>query len=119
MAFTDRDGRKQVRLVGFDNEPMARLTEQRLWQSGIPCVTRSMRGGPGLWGSAYNLPHDIYVYEADETQARELLELPEITERESEAGQARGSSGIWLAVAVVAIVLVLGVLVPWFSHLTE
>ena len=65
MSFTDRDARKQVRLTGFDNEPLARLAEQRLWQSGIPCITRSMRGGPGLWGSAYNLPHDIYVYEAD------------------------------------------------------
>ena len=119
MAFTDREGRKQVRLAGFDNEPMARLTEQRLWQSGIPCVTRSMRGGPGLWGSAYNLPHDIYVYESDVTQARELLELPEIAEGESETDHSHGSSVIWLAVAVVAIVIVMGVLVPWFSHLAE
>ena len=117
MAFTDRDDRKQVRLTGFDNEPMARLAEQRLWQSGIPCITRSMRGGPGLWGSAYNLPHDIYVYEADQVDARELLELPEIPEGKSEAAQARGLSGIWLAVTVAAIVLTLGVVIPWFSNL--
>jgi len=119
MAFTDRDDRKQVRLTGFDNDPMARLAEQRLWQSGIPCITRSMRGGPGLWGSAYNLPHDIYVYEADETRARELLELPEIPEGESEAAKSRGLSGIWLAVTVVAIVLALGVVIPWFSNLAD
>ena len=118
MAFTDKDGRKQVRLTGFDNEPMARLAEQRLWQSGIPCITRSMRGGPGLWGSAYNLPHDVYVYEADLAKARELLDLPESVEDESEASQSRGLSGIWMAVLVAAIVLTLGVVVPWVSNLT-
>ncbi len=117
MAFTDKDGRKQVRLTGFDNEPMARLAEQRLWQSGIPCITRSMRGGPGLWGSAYNLPHDVYVYEADLANARELLDLPALVEGESEASQSRGLSGIWLAVVAAAIVLTLGVVVPWFSNL--
>ena len=117
MSFTDRDARKQVRLTGFDNEPLARLAEQRLWQSGIPCITRSMRGGPGLWGSAYNLPHDIYVYEEDRTKARELLDLPALVEGESEASLFRGLSGIWLAVVAAAIVLTLGVVVPWFSNL--
>ena len=117
MAFTDKDGRKQVRLTGFDNEPMARLAEQRLWQSGIPCITRSMRGGPGLWGSAYNLPHDIYVYEADQAKARELLELPELVEDEGTVTQPRGFSGFWLAAAVLIIVLALGVVVPWLSDL--
>ena len=119
MAFTDKDGRKEVRLTGFDNEPMARLAEQRLWQSGVPCITRSMRGGPGLWGSAYNLPHDLYVHEADYAKARELLDLPEGYEGEPEVAQYRGSSGGWLLVAVVAIVLVLSVIVPWFSNLAE
>jgi len=119
MAFNDKDGRKQVRLTGFDNEPMARLAEQRLWQSGIPCITRSLRGGPGLWGSAYNLPHDVYVYEADLANARELLDLPEGYEGEPEVAQYRDSSGVWLLVAVVAIVLVLSVVVPWFSNLAE
>ena len=116
MAFSDRDSRKQVRLTGFDNEPMARLAEQRLWQSGIPCITRSMRGGPGLWGSAYNLPHDIYVYEADQAKARELLDMPEVVEGESEASQPRSFSGFWLAAAFLVIVLVLGVVVPWFAN---
>ena len=116
MAFTDKDTRKQVRLTGFDNEPMARLAEQRLWQSGIPCITRSMRGGPGLWGSAYNLPHDIYVYEEDRAKARELLELPELIEGESDVTQSRGLPGIWLAVVVAVIILALGIVVPWFSN---
>ncbi|PKB71726.1 MAG: hypothetical protein BZY87_04070 [SAR202 cluster bacterium Io17-Chloro-G6] len=59
----------------FDNEPLARLAVQRLQGMGIPALTRCLRGGPGLWGSAYNLPHDIVVYESDEVQARSLLDL--------------------------------------------
>ena len=75
---------KQVRLTGFDNEPMARLAEQRLREQGIPCFTKSLRGGPGLWGSSFNLPHEILVFEDDEMRARDLLELPplEIAERQ-------------------------------------
>ena len=70
MASSSRHREKQVRLTGFDNEPMARLAEQRLRQIDIPCFIRCLRGGPGLWGSAYNLPHDLFVYESDEPQAR-------------------------------------------------
>ena len=75
MAHSSPLRRKQIRLTMFNNEPMARLAEQRLRQMGIPCFIRSLRGGPGLWGSAYNLPHDLLVYESDETQARQVLEL--------------------------------------------
>ena len=75
MARRGSSGQKQVQLTVFDNEPEARLAEQRLFQEGIPCVTRSLGGGPGLWGSAYNLPHGVYVYEKDTTRARELLGL--------------------------------------------
>ena len=66
---------KQIRVAVFDNEPLARLAVQRLQGMGIPALTRCLRGGPGLWGSAYNLPHDIVVYESDEVQARSLLDL--------------------------------------------
>ena len=71
----------------FDNEPTARMAEQRLQQEGIPCMVRCLRGGPGLWGSSYNLPHDLLVYEDDEMRAREVLEFvpKEILEREREA----------------------------------
>lgn len=117
MGSTDRSRRKQVRLTSFDNEPMARLAEQRLWQSGIPCITRSLRGGPGLWGSAYNLPHDVYVYESDQVQAREVLNLPEGQEEEME-GTSRGVNvALWLAVAVITVVLALGIVVPLVSDL--
>ena len=104
--------RKQVRLTGFENEPMARLAEQRLWQSDIPCFIRSMRGGPGLWGSAYNLPHDLYVFETDLARAREVLDL-EHTELDTGNGtpvQARSNGGLWLAGVALAAVLVVGII---------
>ena len=76
MAHLSRKKDKQIRVAVFDNEPLARLAVQRLQEMGIPALTRCLRGGPGLWGSAYNLPHDIVVYESDESRARDLLELP-------------------------------------------
>ncbi len=77
---------KQVSLRVFDNEPTARMAEQRLQMEGIPCLVRSLRGGPGLWGTAYNLPHDLLVYEGDEDLAREVLQYvpQEILERDRE-----------------------------------
>ena len=67
--------RRQVSLRVFNNEPTARMAEQRLRAEGIPCLIRPLRGGPGLWGTAYNLPHDLLVYEADEVRAREGLQV--------------------------------------------
>ena len=83
---------KQVHLTTFNNEPLARLAEQRLRQEGIPCLVRSLQGGPGLWGSAYNLPHGLYVFQSQAMRARELLDLPplEMLERQGvETGPAR------------------------------
>ena len=78
--------RKQVSLMVFDNEPTARMAEQRLQEEGIPCFVRSLRGGPGLWGTAYNLPHDLLVYEDEVLRARDVLEIApaEISERQRE-----------------------------------
>ena len=109
----NRDNRrKQVRLTGFENEPMARLAEQRLWQSDIPCFIRSMRGGPGLWGSAYNLPHDLYVFETDRARAGEVLELElaELDTGKETAVQAHSNGGFWLAGVVLAAVLLVGII---------
>jgi len=75
MARRGLSGQKQIQLTVFNNEPEARMAEQRLFQEGIPCITKSLGGGPGLWGTAYNLPHGVYVYEEDAMQARELLGL--------------------------------------------
>ena len=49
------------------------MAEQRLHMEGIPCLIRSLRGGPGLWGTTYNLPHDLLVYEEDQVWASEVL----------------------------------------------
>ena len=112
MAAPKDNRRKQVRLTVFDNEPMARLAEQRLRQSNIPCLIRSLRGGPGLWGSSYNLPHDLYVYETDRVLAREVLELDQAELETGKATQVQTSSNgrLWLAGFVLAAVLVVGII---------
>ena len=119
MAFSNRRRDKQIRVAVFDNEPMARLAVQRLQEMGIPALTRCLRGGPGLWGSAYNLPHDIVVYESDENQAREVLALgpAEPLEAEDQAGQAASNSNLGLIlVGAVLGVLFLVVMVSVFSR---
>ena len=109
----NRRDAKQVRLAIFNNEPMARLAEQRLRQAGIPCLSRALRGGPGLWGSSYNLPHDLYVYQGDEMRAREVLDMApqEIEERERQEPQSESSGPglilVWLFAAAVAVAIVL------------
>lgn len=117
MTFHGRRREKQVRLTVFDNEPMARLAEQRLRQGGILCYTRSLGVGPGAWGSAYNLPHALYVYQADTTRAREILELaPAKMVRRELVNPARGRRIVkglaaaaiiaaWLAAAAIAFLV--------------
>ena len=98
-----------MRLTIFNNEPMARLAEQRLRQAGIPSLSRALRGGPGLWGSSYNLPHDLYVYQGDEMQAREVLDLApqEIEERERQEPPSSGIGPGLVVALIIAAVLVL------------
>ena len=75
LMFREPEG-KQVSLKVFDNEPTARMAEQRLNLEGVRCLVKSLRGGPGLWGTAFNLPHDLLVHESDEMQARDILKIP-------------------------------------------
>jgi len=88
---------------------------------GIPSMIRPLQGGPGLWGSAYNLPHGLYVFQSDVIWAKDVLELPpsEIVERvEGDAGP--GSSGfpnIGLIVLGIIIALVLIFAMPTLSGL--
>ena len=103
--------RKQVSLRVYDNEPTARMAEQRLQLEGIPCLVRSLRGGPGLWGTANNLPHDLLVYEGDEARARDILKVVPREEREGEQlSEMRGEQRSqlmpqWMVTAtIVAIV---------------
>ena len=119
MAFSRRSRDKQVRLTVFDNEPLARLAEQRLQQAGIPCFIRSLRGGPGLWGSAYNLPHDLLVYASDETPARELLDLvPKGSlEQKTDLPPRRSNPNLWAMIGgIILAALTLAIVVSVFSR---
>ena len=119
MGFSSRRREKQVRLAVFGNEPLARLAEQRLRQVGIRCITRCLRGGPGLWGSAYNLPHDLYVYESDEMRARDVLGPTslELADREAQDPSQRSSPNFRLLLAgATFIALVLVTLVSLFKR---
>ncbi len=111
MARRGLSGQKQVQLTVFGNEPEARMAEQRLFQEGIPCVTKSLGGGPGLWGTAFNLPYGVYVLEEDEARARELLGLDadDVTAGEgSSRGPERRTSWGWVAlVIIIALTLVM------------
>ena len=117
MTEKNQNSRKQVRLNVYDNEPMARMAEQRLWQSDIPCMVRSLRGGPGLWGSAYNLPHDLCVYEGDEPRARMVLGLPQPLENETEGSTVGSRWWLWVVLVVVAVVVVLAIVLAELSGL--
>ena len=119
MAFSNRRRERQVRLTVFNNEPLARLAEQRLRQMDIPCFIRCLRGGPGLWGSAYNLPHDLFIYESDEPQAREVLDLAprEPLAAEEQIHHRDSAPNLWLVlVGAVLAVAVLLAMVSVFSR---
>ncbi len=119
MARRGLSGQKQIQLTVFNNEPEARMAEQRLFQEGIPCITKSLGGGPGLWGTAYNLPHGVYVYEEDATQARELLGLDAegvaLGDDSARGPELRTSWG-WVAL-VIAIALTLVIAAPTLVRL--
>jgi len=103
--------RKQVSLRVYDNEPTARMAEQRLQLEGIPCLVRSLRGGPGLWGTANNLPHDLLVYEGDEALARDILKVVPREEREGEQlSEMRGEQRSqlmpqWMVTAIIVAIV--------------
>ena len=119
MPFSNHHQERQVRLTVFNNEPLARLAEQRLRQMDIPCFIRCLRGGPGIWGSAYNLPHDLFIYESDEAQAREVLDLAprEPLTSEERAYHRDSAPNLWLVLAgAVLAVAVLLAMVSVFSR---
>ena len=104
MARRGLSGQKQVQLTVFGNEPEARMAEQRLFQEGIPCVTKSLGGGPGLWGTAFNLPHGVYVFEEDAARARELLGLDadDLTPGEGPSSESKlRTDWGWVALIIV------------------
>jgi hypothetical protein len=62
-------GIEQVRVATFDNEPLARLSQQRLQEEGIPCVLKSLGAGSGAWGGNSFVPHGLYVFSRDREKA--------------------------------------------------
>ena len=83
------------------------MAEQRLQLEGIPCFIRCLRGGPGLWGSVYNLPHDLLVFEDDLMMARDILDVApaEIQERELQEREPSAPMSQWIVtVLIVAVV---------------
>lgn len=83
------------------------MAEQRLQLEGIPCFVRCLRGGAGLWGSVYNLPHDLMVFEDDLMTARDILDVApaEIQERERLGQEPSAPMPQWVVtVMIVAIV---------------
>ncbi|MSQ07414.1 MAG: hypothetical protein EXR54_06645 [Dehalococcoidia bacterium] len=98
-----------VRLTVLGNETAARMAEQQLLAEGIPSYSRSLQGGPGLWGSAFNLPHALYVRPADAMRAREVLTLLplEVLEREGVPAPPRRRWRWWLVVLGLLIAALL------------
>ena len=76
---------------------------------GYPLHRSIFAGGPGLWGSAYNLPHDLCVYEGDEERARSVLGLSQPLENETEDAAKGSRWWLWAVLVVVAVVVVLGI----------
>ena len=124
MASRRRYREKEVRLTVFNNEPMARLAEQRLSQEGIPCFARSLAAGSPVWRSAYDSPHGLYVYRADEMRAREVLDLPpvELLERTFRGRTApvplQRPLPRLLATVIIALALVFGITAWLFSRIS-
>ena len=108
--------RKQVLLTMFPNEPLARMAAQRLDLEGIPSLVKSLHGGPGLWGSAFNLPHALYVYQEDVALSRTALDLPEEGSAEEERSAGAGRLFSWpVALAVGAALLLIATSPFWTS----
>ena len=100
---------------------MAKLAEQRLYHEGIPCVVRCLQGGPGLWGSGYNLPHGLYVYQSDEMRAREVLDLAplEVGERDGADTGPTARTRLWPIILVLAIASILVITAPSLTRLFQ
>lgn len=111
---------KAVRLTYFDNEPAARLAEQRLLLEGIPSVVRPLGVGPGLWVTAFNMPHGLDVLDSDTVRAAEVLDLPAAALAEGERDRAsagpRSRSNVGLILIGIAIAVILTLAAPALSQ---
>ena len=109
-----RPSGKQVQLIVYDNEPLARLAQQRLQQEDVPCIVRSLGVGPGGWGVATYLPHGLYVEASDQMRAREILELPPAEVSERDGASPRTPIKLHPALVVVLLIVVAAILLTNF-----
>lgn len=114
LIMDDRPSGKQVQLTVYDNEPLARLAQQRLQQEDVPCVVRSLGVGPGGWGVATYLPHGLYVGVPDEMKAREILELPPAEVAERDGTSPRATIKLHPALVVLLLIVVAAILLTNF-----
>ena len=109
-------GIEQVRVATFDNEPLARLWQQRLQAEDIPCVLKSLGAGSGAWGGNSYVPHGLYVFSRDrqkaigiikEADSQEHLQDSGVGVEDIGVGEGRGPNvGGFLMAAAFTIVVV-------------
>ena len=68
--------RRDVAVASFPNEPLARLAAARLADAVIRSVLVPQGGGPGVFGTATLLPHELRTLTGDAERARHLLDEP-------------------------------------------
>ena len=112
-------GIEQVRVATFDNEPLARLWQQRLQAEDIPCVLKSLGVGSGAWGGNSFVPHGLYVFSRDRQKAlgvingadspEYLLDSGAVVEGTVDMGvregRGQGIGGLLLAAAFTILVV--------------
>ena len=96
--------KRQVRLAVFENEPLARLAEQRLREEDIPSVVRALGGGPGVYGVATHLPHALYIMADDQMRAYQVLDLPPAEMEDRDRTAFHSSNGP--SILVIGLVIV-------------
>ena len=122
-------GIEQVRVATFDNEPLARLSQQRLQEEGIPCVLKSLGVGSGAWGGSSFVPHGLYVFSRDRQKAlavingtdppESLLDSGAVAEGTADMGivEGRGQGVGGLLLTAVLTILVVAALSAIYTTL--
>ena len=109
-------GIEQVRIATFDNEPLARLSQQRLQEEGIPCVLKSLGAGSGAWGGNSFVPHGLYVFSRDREKALGVINGTDSQEYLVDSGavvedtgtiegRGQGVGGLLLTAVIIILVV--------------